>query len=123
MVHSRWRLGKRIVERALGELEVKLVRATRGRSQYNGLNTVVWNPREGFTALLHEVAHAALGHTGHKHISARIGMEAEAWTWAEEACYRWGLTFNYRWAERGFATYTSHVPGAQSWKIAWKYRG
>lgn len=117
-----WRLGSKIIKKALQDLGVQLVR-TRGVSYWQpGRAKIGWNPRHGLTSLLHETGHASLCHRSDPDWASKVGREAEAWVWAEEAAYLWGLPFDYRGADRAFSTYTRRVRGAEGWKVMWRYK-
>lgn len=117
-----WRLGSKILKRMLGERRLFL-KSTRHPSHYDqGSKILFWNLRNGFDVLLHEAAHIALNHKPSIDRKVRLMRELEAWIWAEEACHLWGLPFNYPLMDRYFSTYTSHVEGAEKWKINWRHK-
>ena len=115
------RLAGKILGRLLEEYKLKLVIST--QSAYaSDTRSIHWRPRDGFTVLLHEAAHAALRHKPTRDRGIRLLNELNAWLWAESACYLWGLPFDYKFADRCFSTYASHVTGAWRWRIKWSHR-
>lgn len=99
------------------------LRRTKGKSCWaSPSRRVFYNPREPLMLFFHEAAHASLRHEPPASRGHRATQEAEAWLWAEEACRLWGVRFDYRRADRYFATYISWLEYGQGWRISWKYR-
>ena len=77
-----------------------------GAAESSEPNDLYWSPRESFTVLLHEIGHHRLtGHTAPTRGLDQLVDEALAWVWAEWAASEENLWFNYRAAEKYFATY------------------
>mgnify|MGYP001613051149 FL=1 len=117
------RLAAKILKRLMEKQKGYLVVTATLRTHYDPVTrTIYWRPRDGFFTLLHEAAHCALGHADSLEIGFRLVQESEAWIWSEEACHLWGLPFNYKRADRYFASYASHVPGGKHWTVGWRHR-
>ena len=117
------RLAAKILNRLMGRQKGTLVITTVLKTHYDPVTrTVYWRTRDGFFTLFHEAAHCALDHADGPELGFRLIQESEAWIWAEEACHLWGFPFDYKRADRYFASYASHVPGGKHWTVGWRHR-
>ena len=82
-----------------------------------------WNPENGLTGLFHEMAHAQLGHKIEVHrLDAPNKQELSAWHRAETIAHKWGICFDYHFAEYCLMTHTpSVVILTDAFKVAWRY--